>query len=243
MTVDGSLPPAASMPRRVQPEVLDGLRADDPAARRSRADLRRLHHAIGTLPLLLRALDRTTRGAPPASILELGAGDGSLMLRLARRRARQWPGARVTLLDREPAVDAATLAALRRCGWQAEVAAADVFDWLERDTRSWDVVVTTLFVHHFAPPDVARLFALIAARTQCFVCCEPRRSALPLLGSRLVALLGAGPVTRKDAVLSVHAGFRDRELTAAWPDQAGWSLTEHAGGLFSQCLVAQRKQA
>jgi cyclopropane fatty-acyl-phospholipid synthase-like methyltransferase len=33
-------------------------------------------------------------------ILELGAGDGSLMLRLAKQRKGQWPQVAVTLLDR-----------------------------------------------------------------------------------------------------------------------------------------------
>ena len=55
---------------------------------------------MATLSIVLRALDRGTAGFVPRTLLELGAGDGSMMLRLARRRARRWPDVRVTLLDR-----------------------------------------------------------------------------------------------------------------------------------------------
>jgi len=55
-------------------------------------------------------------------------------------------------------------------------------------------------------------------------------------------LLGANAVTREDAVLSVHAGFRDAELSTAWPGNAAdWRLQEHPAGLFSHCLRAERR--
>ncbi len=41
-----------SLPRRVEPELLDDLAADDPRAQRSRDDLRRIHRAMATLPIV-----------------------------------------------------------------------------------------------------------------------------------------------------------------------------------------------
>lgn len=232
------------LPRRVQPEWLDALAADDPAARRCRGDLRRLHRLMGTLTILLSALDRAAAGSAPRSILELGAGDGSLMLRLARRRAARWPGVALTLLDRQGLVEAETLQGLRAFDWKPSVAQADVFDWLAGpDAMRWDMIVCNLFVHHFPPADLSRLFSAIAARCRVFFCCEPRRAAFPLLGSHLVGMLGAGAVMREDAVLSVHAGFRGEELTAAWPAGDAWQLHEYPAGLFSHCLLAVRGSA
>ncbi|MEO8741129.1 MAG: class I SAM-dependent methyltransferase [Casimicrobiaceae bacterium] len=228
------------LPRRVWPELLDALGADDPAARRARRDLRRLHHVMGTLSIVMRALDRAT-GSSPRTLLELGAGDGSLLVRLAERRAGRWPSVAVTLLDRQGVVEEKTLDRIRAVGWLPSVVTADVFDWLQRPHPArWDIIVANLFVHHFPPPDLSRLLSAIALHTQIFFCCEPRRSATALLGSHLIGLLGAGPVTREDAVLSVHAGFRDRELTAAWPPESGWRLHEYPAGLFSHCLLAMR---
>jgi hypothetical protein len=47
-------------------------------------------------------------------------------------------------------------------------------------------------------------------------------------------------VTRHDAVVSVRAGFADRELSALWPSGMTWTLRERARGLFSHCFVASR---
>ena len=232
-----------SLARRVEPELLDGLAADDPQARRSRGDLQRIHRAMATLPIVERALDRGTSGFEPRTLLELGAGDGSLMLRLAQKRAVGWPNVRVTLLDRLNLVAPQTLNGIREAGWTPTVMALDVFDWVaQRDDSRWDVVLANLFVHHFASDELQRLLAGIAARTRVFLCCEPRRSALALAGSHMVGLLGAGRVTRRDAVSSVHAGFRARELSSLWPTGRDWVVSEFSAGLFSHCFLAVRKE-
>jgi hypothetical protein len=232
-----------SLPRRVEPELLDGLAAQDPRAQRSRDDLQRLHRAMATLSIVQCALDRGTAGFRPRTVLELGAGDGSLLLRLAQRQVGRWPDVRVTVLDRLNLVAPQTLDGLRRIGWTPSVVAMDVFDWLARpDNARWDVVFANLFIHHFSSSELARLLAGVAARTRMFLCCEPRRSALPLAGSHLVRLLGAGPVTREDAVSSVRAGFRAQELSDLWPDRDDWVLHEYSAGLFSHCFLAIRNE-
>lgn len=231
-----------SLPRRVEPELLDHLDAHDPRAQRSRNDLRRLHRAMATLTVLERALHRATSKSPPQTIVELGAGDGSLMLRLAHRCAARWPGVHVTLLDRLNVIAPRTLDALRKLGWTPRVLAMDVFDWLKgAEANLADVVFANLFVHHFSNEPLGRLMAGIEQRCRVFFCCEPRRSALPLAGSHLIGLLGAGPVTRQDAVSSVHAGFRGHELSAYWPNQSAWLLQENSAGPFSHGFLAIRK--
>lgn len=228
------------MPRCVAPEELDSLDANDPAALRSRSDLRRLHVAMGTLSIMTRALG-TEFGASPIRILELGAGDGSLALRLARRHAQSAAKVSLTLLDRQPVVAAETLVGLRKTGWTPDIATADVFDWLDQTQEApWDIIVANLFLHHFQGEQLMRLLHGVAKSTTLFFCCEPRRSSISLAGSHLVGLIGAGAVTRKDAVLSVHAGFRGQELSAHWPSTLGWSLREYSAGLFSHCFLARR---
>src|SRR5664279_4124730 len=119
-----------SLARRIEPELLDGLAADNPRARRSRDDLQRIHWAMATLPIVERALDRGTSGFEPRTLLELGAGDGSRMMRLAQKRAVSWPNVRVTLLDRLNLVAPQTLNGIREVGWTPTVVTMDVFDWL-----------------------------------------------------------------------------------------------------------------
>lgn len=232
----------ARWPRRVVAELLDELPPDDPRALRSRRDLRLVNRIMGHAGVLMHALDAVATRSP-MRLVELGAGDGTLLLRLARHRAHRWPKAIVTVLDAQPTVTPATLTALRAIGWTVEVIAADVLEWLEHPPADRDgVVLANLFVHHFEGERLARLLAGIAAQAGAFVCCEPRRARLALLGSHLLWAIGCNDVTRHDAVVSVHAGFRERELTAAWLSAAGagWHVDETPAGAFSHLFVARR---
>ena len=232
----------AGWPRRLVPELLDELPPDDPRALRSRRDLRLVTGIMGHAALLARALDALVTTSPPR-LVELGAGDGTILLRLAKRRARRWPKVAVTLLDMQPTVTPATLAALRAVGWTVEVVAADALEWLEQSPHGRDaIVLANLFVHHFEGERLARLLAGIAAQARAFVCCEPRRARLALLGSRLLWAIGCNDVTRHDAVVSVHAGFRGRELSVEWlrAAGAGWNVEERPAGAFSHLFVARR---
>ncbi|CAM3652479.1 hypothetical protein [Polaromonas hydrogenivorans] len=242
------------MPRVVAAETLDGLAEDDPAAMRSRRDLQRVHRVMGTRGIMLRALRdfralAVSRSAEtPLRILELGAGDGSLMLGVARALQGKWPAVEITLLDRQNLVSRPTIAGYARLGWRATPQVMDVFDWASsrESERSghvayWDVIVANLFLHHFEGPQLAALLAAIESRTESVFACEPRRARLALAGSHLIGALGANAVTREDAVLSVHAGFRDSEISALWPgNRPGWTLDEYPASLFSHCFCAQR---
>ncbi len=241
------------LPRVVGAETLDGLAEDDPAAMRSRRDLQRVHRIMGTRSILLRALrawplPRTA--SAPLRVLELGAGDGSLMLRVARELAPAWPRVELTLLDRQALVAPETVRRYAGLGWTATCTRMDVLDWVAGPAQPpgagdsglrWDVIVANLFLHHFEGRELAQLLRAVAARCDHFVACEPRRARLALIGSHLIGALGANAVTRGDAVLSVHAGFRGRELGALWPPgEANWKLLEGPAGWFSHCLCAVR---
>jgi hypothetical protein len=232
--------------RVLEPETLDHLAPDDPVAQRSRRDLRRVNAFMGARRILARAMARALDDGQtrPLRILELGCGDGRLMLEVAKHRGDRWPGARLDLLDRQPIVDAATLAAYAAAGWRARPLVADVIDWAAGGATEprWDVVVANLFLHHFEGDALRKILAACARRADALVACEPRRSRFALAASHLIFFLGANAVTRRDGVLSVRAGFVDRELGAAWPEAAPpWQLDEYDDGLFTHCLVARRR--
>jgi SAM-dependent methyltransferase len=235
----------SAAPRRVLPEMLDELPPEDPRARRSRRDLQRVHLAMATLSTLRRALARLQLAAPPRRILELGAGDGTLLLRLARAMQPSWHDLELTLLDRHDIVAPGTHEAYAQFGWRVSVLRADVLDWVREvaspqpDLPHYDLCLTTLFLHHFDDVHLAGLLAAVAASSDAFVACEPRRDALAQLGSHLVGVIGGNKVTREDAVTSVAAGFRHQELSALWPSAHGpWRISEYAARPFTHCFVA-----
>ena len=224
-----------TMPRRMEVEWLDILPGDDRHAMRSRRDLRRVNAVMFNAAMMARMMERNAK-SEPRSLLDLGAGDGTLMAAVAKRLAPRWPDVRVTLLDRQPVVGRECRDAIRQAGWQADVVAADAFDYLHK-AGAFDIITANLFLHHFDEEGLRRLFFLAARSSPLFIACEPQRAWFPLTGSRLLWALGCNHVTRHDAVASVRAGFRDKELSALWPQ--GWHCEEHRTGLFTHCFLAR----
>jgi len=239
-------------PRELSPEQLDHLAATDPLAVQSRRDLVRVHRAMRTASIVSRgwrALMPARRVAAPLRLLELGAGDGTLLLGVARQLGGAWPAVDLTLLDRQALVSPETIAAYAALGWSARAEVADVHDWAAasstRFARShghaapWDLVSTSLFLHHFQGAQLHTLLAAIACSSQRFFACEPHRGWLALAGSHLVGALGSNAVTRHDAVASVRAGFCGGEISAHWPRPTTWQCHEARAGLFSQTFSAR----
>jgi hypothetical protein len=246
------------MKRTVQLELLDELPA---------RDLRRLNLLMGHHRIMAKALSETfderRSGVPaerrhhsenpsaalyrdaatPKKLAELGAGGGEFLLSVARQFNGRWQNLEATLVDRADVFDPPTRGEFSGLGWHVNVEVADALAWLRHSqARKLEVIVTNLFLHQFQDPDLGELLRLAANSAELLIAVEPRRGFWPLLCSRLVGLVGCGAVTRYDAPVSVRAGFRGLELSALWPDQKNWELTERRAGLFSHLFIARRKR-
>ena len=232
------------MRRVVKPELLDYLPASSHWAIRSRADLRRLNTIMGHARILTNAfyqhLDLDAARARSFRICELGAGDGTLLLQLAREWSAQGVTADAELVDRHYLVTDETRRAFVELAWHVAPLVMDVKTWMNHSTETFDIIFVNLFLHHFENEALCELLQQVAARTNFFIACEPRRSVFALATSHLLSVIGCSKVTQHDAVASVHAGFADSELTALWPAKDGWQMSEYPAGLFSHCFVAKR---
>ncbi|MGH6671029.1 MAG: methyltransferase domain-containing protein [Xanthobacteraceae bacterium] len=175
----------------------------------------------------------------PRAIVDLGSGDGALMLEVARRLAPHWRSVKVILLDQQNIVSAETREGFAALGWHAEAISADVFDFLAGGPDA-DIVTANLFLHHFTDPQLARLFAGAAKSAWLVAACEPRRGKLAIEFSRMLWTLGCNDVTVHDAVASARAGFAGKELSALWPEQDRWDLHERTALIFTHSFVARR---
>ena len=213
--------------RRLEPEQLDHLRPDDPAAIRSRNDLERLNRFLGTTKNLVAELERCSRVRRPARVVELGAGDGRSSLRMLQRLGPHWRGTELVTVDQADAIKPATREEIRASGWTHRVETADVFEWIDSGSlRDGDVVVASLFIHHFTEAQIKRLFSRIRAVAVGCICAEPRRWLPALWVSRGFRWLGFSPVTCHDAVVSIRAGFERGELLKLWGASDKWHLRE-----------------
>jgi SAM-dependent methyltransferase len=222
------------IPRAVEPELLDTLPPNDPRAIRSRRDLQWINAWMGNARHLGRAIDRLS--SQPRRVLELGSGDGTLMLKIAPRLPR---ATELWLLDMQPVVAPETLNALNAHGLSVQVIEARLHDWLATaQAREFDLVVANLFLHHFTDAELRTLFASLSRRTSAFISCDPRRWTPALWSTHGLWLLGCNSVTRHDARISVRAGFRDTELSRLWPRESGFKFEEFPAGFSSHLFRA-----
>jgi hypothetical protein len=229
------------MDRQLERELLDELPASDPRAITSRRDLQRVNAWMGNARIMAHALGSAFQSQPPRRLIELGAGDGTFLLRVAQRLAPDWPGTTVVLLDRQDIVSPKTRHDFGNLGWRAEILVADVFDWLgDGGTQKCDAMIANLFLHHFSESQLSILLSQGAQQTPVFMAIEPRRWVWSLLGCRLLWLIRCNGVTRHDAIASVRAGFAGNELSRLWPARQGWSLQERPANLSSHLFIARR---
>lgn len=224
--------------RYLEPELLDGLAADDPLAIASRRDLRRINALMfqaGIMASLLKANVQT----PPKRILEIGAGDGRFMLAVARLMAPQWQHVEIALIDRVGLIDGDVCGAFAKLGWKAKPIVADIFD-REALEGPFDLVCANLILHHFDDMLLVDLFSRMMIMAPMLVATEPLRAKGPLVATRFLRLIGAGSVTLNDAAQSVRSGFAGTELSYLWRLAGGMPVKEGRRGLFTQAFVGQR---
>jgi 2-polyprenyl-3-methyl-5-hydroxy-6-metoxy-1,4-benzoquinol methylase len=209
--------------RLVEPELLDHLPPDDPTARRSRKDLRRVNFLMGNERWILRTLKRLPAAAA-GRICEVGAGDGVL----AGKMRRRFPNSRVCACDLAPRPEGLDPA----IGWHQ----GDIF---QQAPPPGDVLVANLFLHHFEGDDLRRLGKMCEGYDT-LIFNEPDRS-------RIAAFLGwllqpfVNHVTRHDMHVSIRAGFRRGELMDGLGlDPSRWKIEESSSWRGARRVLAWR---
>tara|TARA_B100000927_G_scaffold26560_1_gene19932 strand:+ start:283 stop:918 length:636 start_codon:yes stop_codon:yes gene_type:complete len=190
--------------RAVIPEILDSLPPDDRQAQRSRRELRFINTVMGNSRWILSCLSGAAYGA---EVHELGAGDGSLLRKIAAR-------------------------GFRLCGYDLSPRPADLCesllwqqgDFLENKESFEGIVVGSLILHHLEAEELQRLGKRLRGADQ-LLFVEPLRSHLALIQGCALKLF-LGPVTRHDMMVSIRAGFRPGELPLMLGLDHEWKVEE-----------------
>jgi hypothetical protein len=216
------------MKRLVQPEILDSLSPDHPAAVATRRDIRLFNRLMGNFKWMARMLRSLPEKGP---LLELGAGDGSLAFHLLR----------VGAVTRESAYTGLDLMDKPR-DWPAS------WQWHRRDLREAPlheghaILIGNLILHQFEDPDLRALGEAIKdSNLQILLFSEPCRSWMYTLLSPFTRFLGAHPVSLHDAHVSIRAGFRRDELAHALGLSAKeWEIRWEESLIGANRLVCRR---
>ncbi|MEN8693874.1 MAG: class I SAM-dependent methyltransferase [Akkermansiaceae bacterium] len=201
------------MKRTVESEILDELSGDDPRALRSRRDLRLINFLMGNERWILKQVKNA------GSMVELGAGDGSLTRKLTEHGA-------VTGLDFQAKPE----------GLEANWKEGDLFETLAKTPG--EVVVANLILHHFQDEQLRKLGELLRPRKH-LVFVEPWRSCFALAEGRLLFPL-LNDVTRHDMMVSIRAGFVAGELPKLLDPEGHWDWKEEVSLLGGIRVLASR---
>ncbi|MGJ8634888.1 MAG: class I SAM-dependent methyltransferase [Luteolibacter sp.] len=206
--------------RKLTPEILDSLPHDDPRARSSRRDLRRINFVMGNDSWVLGKIPPET-----SRITELGAGDGHLLSRIAKK----FPQTPVTAFDLAPRSKKLP----QRVQWMR----GDILTIPPKNRTG--TLIANLFLHHFTQPELNTMSKWIID-FDTLIFSEPLRSRFPLMATKIVSPI-IHPVTRHDMRVSIEAGFTAGELcTALHLRENGFTVTETESWLGAIRVVATK---
>lgn len=192
---------------------MDDPGLDEELHRRALQGLQRINFWSGSAGILwptLQEMARKTAGLP-LKVLDIATGAGDVPIRLWRRARKAGLLINIEGCDVSPT-------AVRFAQRQAEICQADIhfFAWNALEgplPTGYDVVVSSLFLHHLDEPTAADfLRRMAAAARRCVLVNDLSRGRagylLAWLGTRLFS---RSPVVQVDGPLSVAAAFTPAE--------------------------------
>jgi SAM-dependent methyltransferase len=193
--------------RSSAPEIMDDAAQDFAAFSSALRDLERINRMSLAYRPTLRWLDALARrtGARRMSVLDVGAGGGDMLARIADWGVRRGVAVELAALDRSP--HAAAHARARHPGLSVRWITADLFD-LDPAER-FDAVACALFTHHLDDDSLVRFLRWMRARARLgWLISDLHRHPLPWATVWAgVRLLRMDPMVVHDSTVSIARGF------------------------------------
>lgn len=238
------------MPRVMTPELMDEPDADRAELARSLAFIRRVNARLGGTAALVSSLRRWSRRWPrdrPVTLVDLGTGSADIPAAAVAWARGAGFDLRVTAVDAHPVTLALAREHVERAG------AADAVDLVECDARDlvdrfgvdrFDYAHAGMFLHHFDDVEVLTLLRSMERVSRAgLVWNDLLRSGWSWLGVRALTV-GAAPMVRHDARVSVDKGFTASEVRGiAQRLGLGWARCATSPLLGRFTLAGERRAA
>jgi len=224
------------MRRTTTQELLDDDLGTPEEIRLSLDDLWRINRRLGGVSSSLRMLEHffSRTGNHPVRILDVGAGDSRLAIRLRTELSQRGIRAEFFVLDRR----LTHLKSGRPAAASLLPVVADVFG-LPFPERTFNVVMCNLFFHHFSGDKARELLRRMAeVASEAVLVNDLERHFLPYLFIKIATPFARSRLTRHDgpasvrqaytrdelALLAADAGFRNFEAERVPPFRLGLTL-------------------
>jgi ubiquinone/menaquinone biosynthesis C-methylase UbiE len=201
--------------RSVDLELMDDLQCKGQVVDQSLYELDVINKWLGgnqvTINSISSLLDSTDKQRPLV-IADIGCGSGDMVTRIARWGSQTGRQLKVVGIDANPNI----IDYARKKSYGLDNISFEVMNVLEDTFASnrFDIVVATLFMHHFTNDQLIRLFRLLNDQTRIgFVVNDIHRHALAFHSIRLLtALFSRSPMVKHDGPLSVQRAFTRSDL-------------------------------
>ena len=229
--------------RVVVPELMDDPQIPQSTHEVALAGLARLNRWSRSDAGLWSVLQAEAKQVAPSAlrVLDLATGSGDLPVRLACRARRAKVNLALAGCDVSPiAVDIAKQHAQKN-GVKIEFFQRDVV--LEELPNGYDVVITSLFLHHLTEPDAIQLLRRMAKSAERLVLVNDLNRSRLNLGLVMMAsrLLSRSFVVHHDGPASVRAAFTSAEAHQL-ATQAGLMNAEVVSQIPCRWLLSWRKR-
>ena len=194
------------------PEWMDDLEMEGPQLRSTLETLARINAFLGGDGVSLKGIKHLKKSAAlkeDMHIIDLGCGEGAqlrLLARYSRKNKLKW---RFTGVDAN--ADCINFARERSANYpEIEYLQADVFEW---DMPSCDIVLATLFMHHFTDEQIVAMVNASTPKVSVgWIVNDLHRNQIAYGLFWLLGLFIRNKMIRHDGLLSIKKGFKKEEL-------------------------------
>lgn len=201
--------------RSNEPELMDDLTLSNEDMRKTLDELEIINNWLGGHKVVLDALNKliaSGRLPQPLRIADIGCGGGDMLKNMAQWARYKGIAVQLTGIDANAFI---VQYANDQCKNYPEVQVEqhDVFSE-EFAQQPYDVVVCSLFCHHFTDAQLVQMFRQLYAQSNLTVIINDLHRHWFAYHSikQITALFSKSPLVRNDAALSVSRGFKREEL-------------------------------
>jgi 2-polyprenyl-3-methyl-5-hydroxy-6-metoxy-1,4-benzoquinol methylase len=199
--------------RSSEEEIMDDLSASGPVINQTLVELETINTLLGGNYVTLNGLDKVIQGKSLKNTLriaDLGCGGGDILRLVSNWLEKKEINAELIGFDANPNIIAFAqkYTAQKNISYQAVNIFSDDFK-----TQQFDVVIATLFFHHFDSDQLAEFLSQLRRQTSIgIVINDLHRHWFAYYSIKwLTALFSKSPMVKNDAALSVARSFRKKD--------------------------------